>query len=274
MAETRSSPAHPRGFFQTFRKDAWWSYPLFTVIVLGAFGVYSLWAAYTGIAGAEAFHYLDHGRDYLSPFYSPCITDACAEGPLAGTITGVTVVTPALFVMWMPLGLRATCYYYRKAYYRAFFASPVACSVDEPRKKYSGEAAFPFVLQNLHRYFLYLALLFPPFLLYDAWLAFQVNGSFAVTAVALVMLANALLLTGFTFGCHALRHWVGGRLNCFSCSNVAKGRYGLWRGVTWFNKHHGKWAWVSLVWVGLTDAYIRAVIHFGPSIDPILFGGA
>ena len=38
---------------------------------------------------------------------------------------------------------RLTCYYYRKAYYRAFWLSPPACAVAEPHAKYTGETRFP-----------------------------------------------------------------------------------------------------------------------------------
>ena len=67
-------------------------------------------------------------------------------------------VSPALFILPFPLLFRATCYYYRKAYYRAFFWDPPACAVSEvaPRKNYTGEREFPFILQNLHRYAFYL----------------------------------------------------------------------------------------------------------------------
>ena len=61
---------------------------------------------------------------------------------------------------WAPGGFRFTCYYYRGAYYKAFWADPPGCTVGEPRKCYLGERSFPLVLQNVHRYFLYLGLLF------------------------------------------------------------------------------------------------------------------
>ncbi len=55
------------------------------------------------------------------------------------------------------LGFRLTCYYYRKAYYRAFWQSPPACAVAEPHGKYTGETRFPLIMQNVHRYFFYAA---------------------------------------------------------------------------------------------------------------------
>ena len=68
-------------------------------------------------------------------------------------------LSPALLILIFPLGFRLTCYYYRKAYYRGFWASPPACAVAEPHAKYTGETRFPLILQNIHRYFFYFAVL-------------------------------------------------------------------------------------------------------------------
>ena len=80
-------------------------------------------------------------------------------------------ITPAVLIMWMPLGFRFTCYYYRGAYYKAFWADPPSCTVSEPRKGYRGENSFPLIIQNIHRYFLYIALIFIGILAYDVWKA-------------------------------------------------------------------------------------------------------
>ena len=69
-----------------------------------------------------------------------------------------------------------TCYYYRRAYYRAFWLSPPACAVSEPHKSYSGESRFPLILQNVHRYFFYAGLIFNIILTYDAVIAFGHHG--------------------------------------------------------------------------------------------------
>lgn len=292
MSETNQ--AHPKGFLNNFRKDNWWVDPLIFGLVFGAFALYAPYAAITGYGDPAdgfgttnpVFHYSGDGvteRNYLSPFFSPCLATFCNDGghaePWSLLSIGGATFSPAWFVMWMPLGLRATCYYYRKMYYRSYFFSPVACAVDEPRSKYRGESAFPFVLQNLHRYFLYLALLFPPFLFWDVWQAMHVDGGIGLAVGTVVLLLNAILLTGFTFGCHALRHMVGGRLNCFSCSSASRGQYGMWKAVTWFNKKHGTWAWYSLIWVGVTDLFVRGLQHdwwILRSLDQtlIVFGGA
>ena len=129
-------------------RQLWWLYPANVVGWLSFFGVYSLWTI--------VFFHSDQFHQYLSPFYSPQVA------------IGRTAVSPALFIFYIPLGFRATCYYYRKAYYRSFFADPPACAKGEPSQlaalaptgrgaKYRGEAKLPFVLNNLHRFFMYLA---------------------------------------------------------------------------------------------------------------------
>ncbi|MGH9260165.1 MAG: hypothetical protein ACRD08_09775, partial [Acidimicrobiales bacterium] len=135
----------------TLRRDAWWVGPVLTALVLGGYGIYATWAA------AINRHY--EWGPYLSPFYSPLIE------------TTWWPLSPAFLILVFPLGFRATCYYYRKAYYRAFFLDPVACSVGEARHHYRGETRFPFILQNLHRFFMYAAVVFIGILSYDVFLA-------------------------------------------------------------------------------------------------------
>lgn len=231
------------GLGATSRADAWWLGPLLTVLGLGGFGVYSTWAAWTGA------HY--QFGPYLSPFYSPNLKAMLGLENLP--------FSPAFLILWAPLGFRATCYYYRKAYYRSFFADPPACAVGEPsaRRRYKGETAFPFLLQNLHRYFLYLAIVVLAFLWYDAAIAFFFEDGFHIHVGSLVLLINVICLSGFTFGCNSLRHLAGGRLDCFSSCASARACYRLWRGVTAFNFRHREWAWISLFSVGFADLYVR-----------------
>ncbi|HEU5211848.1 MAG TPA: hypothetical protein VFU10_03695 [Gaiellaceae bacterium] len=242
--QSASAPA-PRGLGATSRRDWWWLSPLIIVVALSAFGIYSLYAI---LVNAD-YHYTGGGADYISPFYSPNVE----------TLFGIDVpFSPALLVAWMPLGLRLTCYYYRKAYYRSFFLAPPACAVAGPtRKRYTGESKFPLVLQNVHRYFLYLAIVVLGFLWYDAGQAFFFDDGFGVGLGSLVLLVNVCFLTAFTFGCNSLRHLVGGRLDCFTCSAMARARHTAWRGVTVLNLRHMGWAWVSLTSVALADLYIR-----------------
>jgi hypothetical protein len=164
-----------------------------------------------------------------------------------------------LFILPFPALFRFTCYYYRGAYYKAFWADPPSCSVGEPRKSYLGERYFPLVLQNVHRYLLLFTSLILLFLWYDVWKAFWFsNGAggtqFGIGVGSVIMLVNATLLTGYSLGCHSLRHIVGGVLDRLS---IAPFRRRLYDVSTACNRRHMNWAWVSLIGVALTDAYIR-----------------
>ena len=229
-------------FGATLRRDAWWVEIAPVVLVLGAFAVYATLRAFEG-------HYYSWGP-YLSPFYSPLIDPGHRWWPFS----------PALLILAGPLGFRATCYYYRKAYYRAFFLDPPACAVGERTgRRYRGENSFPFILQNVHRYFLYIAVVFLAVLWYDAIRAFFFDGHFGVGVGSLILIANIVLLSLYTFSCHSLRHLVGGRIDCFSCVALGRTRYRLWKGTTGLNERHMLFAWLSLISVGLADLYVRLV---------------
>lgn len=239
--------------FKTLRTDAWWVQPLLVVVGLGGFAIYSTWAA------LQNAHY--YSAPYLSPFYSPCISANCEHTtiPLIGSWW---YLSPAFLILWIPGGFRATCYYYRKAYYRSFFLSPPACAVKDATKSYAGETRFPFLFQNLHRYFFYLSLLILAFLWWDAILAFRFPTGFGMGVGTVVLCVNAALLSLFSFSCNSCRHVCGGHLNSFHRS---PSKYKLWGLVSRLNERHMEYAWVSLIWVGLTDLYVRllsmGVIH-------------
>jgi hypothetical protein len=216
-----------------------WLYPTFVVTVLSAFVVYAVFVVF--------FQREAYVAPYLSPFDSPLIK----VGP----------IPPGIWVAWAPFVFRLTCYYYRKAYFRSFFWHPRSCGVHEPRRgTYRGETAFPWVLNNLHRFAFYATFVQVAFLWFDAIVAFDFAGRFGVGVGSVLMLGNVLLLSGYTFGCHAFRHLAGGELDCFSCSRAARARFQLWRGITVLNVRHDRWAWASLASVLLTDVYIRALM--------------
>ncbi|HKW60370.1 MAG TPA: hypothetical protein VJR46_11530 [Candidatus Dormibacteraeota bacterium] len=216
-----------------------WLYPAFVVVVLSLFGLYTAWIVLFQPVGEYA--------PYASPFESPLIR--------------LGAIPPGLFVVWAPLVFRATCYYYRKAYFRSFFWHPRSCAVPEPhRGRYRGETAFPWVLNNLHRFAFYVIVIQVLFLIFDAILAYDFGGRFGIGLGSVLMLVNVLLLSGYTFGCHSLRHLAGGELDCFSCSRTARARFQLWKGVTVLNIRHDRWAWMSLFSVLLTDVYIRLLM--------------
>jgi hypothetical protein len=168
-------------------------------------------------------------------------------------------LSPALLILWAPGGFRLTCYYYRKAYYRAFFRDPVACAVGESRTSYGGETKFLFILQNVHRYFLYVALIFNVILWIDAVEAFFWKDGFHVSLGSLVLTLNAFLLMGYSLSCHSLRHLVGGKIDCFSCVAMGGVRHKLWTGASRLNEHHMAWAWTSLFGVAFADFYVWMV---------------
>jgi hypothetical protein len=168
-----------------------------------------------------------------------------------------------------PLGFRFTCYYYRKAYYRAFWRAPAACAVREPHAKYTGESRFPLILQNVHRYFFWIAMAFNVILTADAVIAFRNHqGQWGHMGLGtLVLIVNAALLWAYSLSCHACRHAVGGRLKHFSKHPA---RYWMWTQVSKLNTRHMQFAWISLFWVLLTDLYIRLVAS-GAITDPRFF---
>ena len=239
---TGSTTGGQRHLGDTMRRDAWWLELLPVIALLGAFGIYATLRAFEGT-------YYEWGP-YLSPFYSPLIDPHHRWWPFS----------PALLILIWPLGFRVTCYYYRKAYYRAFFLDPPACGVSERGKhRYRGETAFPFILQNLHRYFLYVGFIFLIFLWRDVFRAFFFDGRIGVGVGTLVLLCNVMLLTVYALSCHSLRHLAGGKLDCFSCAAFGGPRHTAWQWLSVLNGRHMLFAWISLVTVGLTDLYVRLV---------------
>ena len=257
MAETHPSLrtlVRP-GFGETSRPDAWWLQPLVVFLGLSAFIVYSTWAAF------QNGHY--RFGPYLSPFYSPELfgdPQHALFGLKPDWWPGFMPWSPAFLILWAPAGFRLTCYYYRGAYYKAFWADPPACAVGEPRKNYLGENSFPLIMQNIHRYFLYLALLFVVILAHDVWLALWFTDpttgqtQFGVGLGTIVLALNATFLGGYTLGCHSLRHLVGGGWNRLAGRPLRTTAYAC---VSCLNRRHMVWAWISLCWVGFSDVYVR-----------------
>jgi len=242
-------PIQQVGFGQTSRRDLWWIQPLCIFLGLGGFIVYSTWAAF------QAAHY-SHGP-YLSPFYSPEFFGDSPHswfGPKPAWWPAVLPFSPALLILWAPGGFRFTCYYYRGAYYKAFWADPPSCSVGEPRKTYRGENSFPLIIQNVHRYFLYFALLFLLVLSYDAWKGFWFEDGFGIGVGSIVLTLNVVFLGSYTLGCHSLRHLIGGGRNRLADSPVRLSSYNC---VSSLNCRHQNWAWTSLIWVAFSDLYVR-----------------
>jgi hypothetical protein len=236
-------------FGQTSRRDRWWLSPLLVFLGLGTFLVYANWAAF------QNSHYTF--GPYISPFYSPELFGDSPHawfGPKPSWYPAFLPFSPALFILWIPGLFRLTCYYYRGAYYKSFWADPPACAVSEPRKSYLGERSFPLIFQNLHRYFLRLSYPVWGFLVYDAIKSFWFDNGFGMGLGSIILTANVVLLGGYVFGCHAFRHLAGGGLDRISEYPVRRRLYNC---VTCLNGNHKKWAWASLFSVGFSDVYVR-----------------
>src|SRR3954466_6357042 len=184
-------------FGRTSRPDSWGLSPAAILFGLTAFLVYANWAAF------QNAHYT-YGP-YISPFYSPELWGSSPHamfGPKPGWYPRFLPFSPALLILWIPGLFRVTCYYYRGAYYKAFWADPPSCAVGEPRKSYWGENSFPLIFPNIHRYFLYFAGLFIVLLGYDAdqamwWPDGSGGVKFGVGVGTLVLLVNVCLLASY-----------------------------------------------------------------------------
>jgi hypothetical protein len=230
------------GLGQTLRKDNWWAGPLVTFAVLTGFVVYATFRIFEG-------KYYSWGP-YLSPMASPYFETSGL---------GIPLLTPAMLILPFPGAFRFTCYYYRKAYYRSFAMTPPACAVGARAPgKYNGERKL-MVIQNLHRYALYFALLFLVFLWHDFIKSLDWSGKLGMGGGSLVILANCTFLSLYTFSCHSFRHLVGGSVDSYSEAPLGMLRHRIWKGVSKININHMAFAWISLLGVVFCDVYIRAL---------------
>jgi hypothetical protein len=247
-----------RGFGKTRRRDRWWIAPTVQGIL---FTILATYLFFSGIVWNPIFGTPYEVDGYLSPLFSPLLfPDALPR-----------FISPGLLILWIPLGLRATCYYYRKAYYRFYFADPPGCAVGEPtvHRGYRMETAFPFILQNFHRYFLYLAFVPLTFLWIDAFGSLVPASGPRIGLGSVIFFVNVVLLTGFSLSCNSLRHLAGGRLDCFSWTRRQRAQHTIWQRLTTLNRHHMAWAWVSFISVTLADVYVR-LLALGIIADPAI----
>jgi hypothetical protein len=244
-----------RGFGSTSRRDTWWITPLAVFLGFSTFIVYSTWAAF------QNAHY-SYGP-YLSPFYAPEIWGDSPHawfGPKPAWFPGFLPFSPALLILPFPGLFRFTCYYYRGAYYKAFWADPPSCAVGEPRTRYLGEHSFPLILQNVHRYFMYIAVLFLFMLSYDVWKAMwwpdpATGGeTFGLGLGTVILAVNVILLSCYTLGCHVMRHLAGGTFDEVSKHPICDRAYACSSAL---NYRHQLFAWLSLFTVGFSDVYVR-----------------
>ena len=235
------APATGEDRARTLRTDRWWLAPLLTVVGLRR---------------------LDHLRDRAGLHAEVLLGRSDYSLPdavllpvrLQGLRPGVERVRQFLpDVWWLPyaaltlpflLLFRLTCYYYRKAYYRAFWLSPPACAVAEPHETYTGETRFPLIFQNLHRYFFYAAVVISLINTYDAIHAFHSpDGGFGIGLGTVDPLVNVVAALAYTASCHSCRTSSAAGSTHFSKHPV---RYRLWTSVSKLNTRHMQLAWITL----------------------------
>jgi hypothetical protein len=265
MATETSAPGRARITEPTLRTDRWWVPPLITFLALLGFVVYGTWRAF------ENRFYFAEDAHLLAPFYSPCLSTNCEPGAsdFGQPFGDWWPLSPALIILIFPLGFRLSCYYYRKAYYRAFWLSPPACAVSEPHRRYTGETRFPLLGQNLHRYFFYAACVVTTILTYDALRSLRdASGEWGHMGLgSLILMTNAALIWVYTLSCHSCRHIVGGRMKHFSRNPL---RYWAWTKVSRLNARHMLLAWLSMFSVVIADLYVR-MVDSGVFDDPRFF---
>jgi hypothetical protein len=141
--------------------------------------------------------------------------------------------------------------------------------VADGHSSYSGESRFPLILQNIHRYFFFIALIFNVILTVDAVMAFRLPGAggIGVSLGTVILVINASLLWLYSASCHACRHVCGGNVNQFSRHRF---RHRIWKTLTPLNARHMQFAWASLTFVALADLYVR-LVSSGAFHDPKIF---
>jgi hypothetical protein len=240
--------------FNTNRQDNWWFEPTVFAIAFITFAIYSLSVVLFDFdAGRAASAPNLAGTHYNSPFY----------GPDPGFIFPFGLPF-AFFTLWAPFGFRGTCYYMRRVYYRSIFPvitthGPPACAVDGMKAfkgKYKGENAFPWILNNFHRYFLYAAMLLAIFHWYEAFNSTRFTEGIGIGIGTMLAFIDAVFLTLYIITCHAFRHLFGGGVDRQgSFTNK------IWSKISKLNVHHGKFFWASLISIWAWDLYIRLLSY-------------
>jgi len=244
------------GLGRTDRIDNWWAQPFWMGLALTAALIYTAWRL---IIFPDSIYYELEGSKVVSPIFSPNILEWSLFG--LNEWDHPSWVNAAILVLWIPFGFRGTCYYMRRVYYRTFFQSPTGCWVDEPdiNKKigYGGEKRL-FIFNNLHRYFLYAAMVIIVIKWWDVTHTLHFDTGWGFSFGTFIMATEAFLLTMYVTSCHALRHLAGGSLDRW-VSGISAFRGRLFKRISVFNRSHGFWFWTSLGFVFLGDLWTIAV---------------
>ena len=243
--------------------------PAITFAVFSTFIVYTTWAALQG-----NHYFVD---PYLSPFYSPVLfvePNALAHGGAPSSMRGsargraggrsfVPRCRRRSCILVFPGAFRFTCYYYRKAYYRSFAGSPPGCAVGPlaGKRKYRGETAL-LLFQNLHRYAMYFALVFiDPARQRRGRGRSSSDGQLGIGVGSIILTINVVADRELHVRLPLVPppRSAAARTACRDCGKPTRRSYGVVEAASWFNARHMQFAWVSLIWVMVTDLYVRLV---------------
>ena len=201
--------------------------PLITFIVFSSFVVYVTWALLQG----EHYHY----GNYLSPLYSPELFGDSPHAVFGPWTLAVADPVHPLFAGDADPGLPAGVPHDLLLLPRRLLQGVLGRSRRLRRRRAArrATAARPScrcIIQNVHRYALYFALLFIVLLSIDVVQGFRFNdaatgdATFGIGVGSLVLLINVVLIAGYTLGCHSFRHLVGGMLDTLSRSPASARR--------------------------------------------------
>lgn len=244
-----------KGSFTHDRNDRWWLSPLISGSIIVIFGIYTVLVLFFGGDSYKFNH-------YLSPIFGIELPQSFLD-----QINWPTSLSPALLIIWSPIGFRATCYYMRQIYYRSFFGNPPGCGIDGiafRRGKYTGERWLPLILNNFHRYFFYTAVILTTI----HWIEFISALQYGVGLGNVLLFLDTLFLTLYVVSCHAFRHLIGGGADCYSCGSVKSVQHKGWSLLSKLNQRHGTFFWLSLGSVIIADFYIR-LLNMG--LEDIVF---
>jgi hypothetical protein len=240
-----------KGFGATDRVDKWWIEPFWMATALALAMVYT---ALRVLVWDGGIHYDDHR--VTSPIFSPDILHMLHISNHPGWMNS------AMLILWIPFGFRGTCYYMRRVYHRTFFQNPTGCMVAKPELNYSigykGERGL-FVINNIHRYMLYLAIIILSIKFYDVVLTTDFGGGTRGISIGTLILGiESFLLFMYVSSCHSFRHIFGGGMDRWR--GGISGVFGsIYRSVSKVNVHHSFWFWTSLAMVFLGDLFVIAV---------------
>ena len=251
-----------RGFGITDRVDKWWNEPFWMAFALPLPLVYTTFRV-TLWDGEIQY---DNHR-VTSPIFSPDVIHLF-------DLKTPNWMNSALLILWIPFGFRGTCYYMRRVYHRVFFQNPTACVVSKPeinyRIGYKGETGL-FILNNIHRYMLYLAIIILSMKIFDVYHTMHFfNGTetagFGISVGTVVLAVESFLLLMYVGSCHAFRHLFGGSMNQWR-GGISGIMGGIYIKISNINVDHSFWFWTSLGMVFIGDLFVWAVAE-GIISDP------